>query len=153
LSAIPSHAEDLYAENVGLLAISLKGHQVTAGMMCVGLESDRMNYRGGASKCEKFAMPDSNMSRRSSVSILNPDVLAFDVTWWPRQAIVELASRLQLMADPLNFDFSRVRLAGLDVRRIEESEDEESLSPPTFAFSSGCYLLMIAPGAMATSGS
>jgi hypothetical protein len=138
-------AEDRYSENTALLAISVHKQRVTAGMMCVDSETGSVDDTGNPPKCEKFEIPDSNMCRPRSLGILNPNVLAFNVTFWPRRAIAELASRLQQMADPLNYDFSPARLAGLQVRRIEENEDEER-SSSTFEFRSGCYLLVIIPG-------
>lgn len=119
-------------------------------MMCVGAGFAGIDH-SGPSDSEKFEAPESNMCRRPSV--LNPNVLAFDVTSWPRWAIADLAERLRLMADPLNYDFSKARVAERHVRRVEETADEEGLSPPAFEFSSGCYLLMVSPGAAFAPGS
>jgi hypothetical protein len=149
-SANTPQAEDRYSENMALLAITLNKERVVAGMMCVGTESSGID---SPSNCEKFDAPDSNVCRPANLGILNPNVLAFDVTSWPRQTIAELASRLQFLADPLNYNFSNARLAGLQVRRIEETEHEESLPPPTFEFTSGCYLLIIAPDSTPALGS
>ncbi len=140
------HAED---HDTALFAISLNDGRVTAGTMCSGTEYSSIDPAGDPPKSWKFAAPRGGMCRRSNSSVLNPDVLAFDVTRWPRQAIAELASRLHLMDDPLNFDFSRVTLAGRQIRRIEEALDEaldeEAITPPAFKFSFGCYLLMTVP--------
>jgi hypothetical protein len=138
-------AQNRYSENTALLAISIDKGRVTAGMMCAGSDSISIDHAGSPPNCEKFKTPPANMSRRSSWSILNPDVLAFDVTSWPWQSIAELESRLQLMDDPLNYDFSKARLARLQVRRIDETQGEYGLQPSNFEFGSGCYLLMIAP--------
>lgn len=128
--------------NTALLAISLHEGHVTAGMMCNGTEFGDVDHPGNPPPpMSRKLAPNGAMCLRSSASILNPDVLAFDVTLWPRQAIADLASRLQLMDDPLNYDFSKVSLAGRKVRRIEETQAEGDLDP-VFEFSFGCYLLM-----------
>jgi hypothetical protein len=139
------YALDRYAENMALWAISINKERVMAGMMCGGSDSMGIDHAGSPPNCQKFKTPPANMSRRSSSSILNPDLLAFDVTSWPWQSIAELESRLQVMDDPLNYDFSKARLAGLQVRRINETQGEYALQPSNFEFGSGCYLLMIAP--------
>ena len=139
------YALDRYPENMALLAVSIKKERVIAGMMCGGSDSIGIDHAGSPHYCQKFKTPPANMSLRSSLSILNPDVLAFDVTSWPWQSIAELESRLQVMDDPLNYDFSKARLAGLKVRRINETRDAYALQPSNFEFGSGCYLLMIAP--------
>lgn len=148
LSPISTRAEDPFAENMALLAISVQKDQVSAGMMSVSAEFDAAADWRSPPKCERFVPRASNMSRRAVASILNPDVLAFDVTSWPRRAIAQLAGRVQSTADPLKHEFTGMRLAGHDIRRIEETGDEEeNLSAPIFELSSGCYLLMIVPGA------
>ena len=139
------YALDSYTENTALLAISINKERVTAGMMCAGSDSMAIDNAGSPPNCQKFKTPPANMSRLSSVSILNPEVLAFDVTSWPWQSIAELGSRLQVMDDPLNYEFSTARLAGLKVRRISETQGEYALQPSNFEFGSGCYLLMMAP--------
>jgi hypothetical protein len=148
-------ASNLHADdgNTVLLAISFNDGRVAAGMMCNGTELRTTDSAGDPPRSRKIEMPGSGMCRRSSASILNPDVLAFDVTQWPRDAIAELASRLNLMDDPLNYDFSRVTVAERRVRRIEETQGEDSLASPVFEFSFGCYLLMKAPGISPGAGS
>jgi hypothetical protein len=145
----------LRAENniAALLTVSFNHGRVTAGMMCNGAGDSSIDPAGDPPRSQKFETPGSVMCRRSSASVLTPDILAFDVTLWPRQAIAELASLLHLMDDPLNYDFSRVKLAGRQVRRIDENRGEESLAPHIFEFSFGSYLLMKVPGPTPVSGS
>ncbi|WP_162914225.1 hypothetical protein [Taklimakanibacter lacteus] len=144
------HAEDY---NTALLAISFDDGRVTAGMMCNSTGLGNADPAGVPPVCRKFEEPGARACQRSSSSILNPDILAFDVTRWPRHAVAELANRLQLMDDPLNYDFSRVTLAGWKVRRIMENRGQDGLAPLVFEFSSGSYLLMKAPGPSSASGS
>jgi hypothetical protein len=139
------YALDRHTENTALLAISINKERVTAGMMCVGSDASGFDHAGSPLNCQKFETPPANMSLRSSSSMLNPNVLAFDVTSWPWQSIAELESRLQVMDDPLNSDFSKARVAGLQVRRINETQGEYGIQPSNFELGSGCYLLMIAP--------
>ncbi|WP_119269543.1 hypothetical protein [Taklimakanibacter deserti] len=143
-------AED---DNTALLAISFDHGRVAAGMMCSSIDFNGVDPARQLSSSEKFDKSDSAMCRRSSASILNPDILAFDVTLWPRQAIAELASRLRLMEDPLNYNFSGVKLAGRPVRRIDETQGEESFASHIFEFRCGSYLLMKAPGPTPVPGS
>lgn len=144
------HADD---GNTVLLAISLNHGRPAAGMMCNGTELKTADSVGNPPRSKRIEASASRISRRSSASILNPDVLAFDVTQWPRAAIAELASRLNLMDDPVNDDFSRVTVAERRVRRIEEAQGEDDLASPVFEFSFGCYLLMKAPGFLPGPGS
>lgn len=144
------HADD---GSTALLAISLNHGRPAAGVMCNSTEFRTADSAGNPPRSKRIEASASGMCRRSTASILNPDVLAFDVTQWPRDAIAELASRLNLMDDPLNHDFSRVTVAERRVRRIEETEGEDSLASPVFEFSFGCYLLMKAPGISPGAGS
>ncbi len=82
------------------------------------------------------------MSLRRDSSILNPDTMAFDVTGWPRQAIVELAARIGAMEDPLSDDFAAVTIGPLQVRRINENETESALGRCSVDLNSAGYLLI-----------
>lgn len=148
-------ASNLHADdgNTALLAISFNHGRPVAGMMCNGTDIRAVDSAGNPPRSERIETSGSGMCRRSGASILNPDVLAFDVTQWPRNAIAELASRLNLMDDPLNHDFSRVTVAERSVRRIDETQGEDSLASPVFEFSFGCYLLMKVPGISPRAGS
>ncbi|QIG48370.1 hypothetical protein G5V57_11935 [Nordella sp. HKS 07] len=144
--ALPSsiHAETRYAEHGALLAISLDQGRMSAGMMCYA------NYNADSTQnppnSQRADSRRGDMCRRSNSSNLNSDILAFDVTSWTRQAISELADRLLQMEDPMNYDFTKARVAGRPVRRIDESWDDPDLHESVFEFSSGCYLLMqVAP--------
>jgi len=136
--------------NVGL---GLHGDVSEATM---GIDGDRKEVPAG--KVTRAVKSDAAVSRRNlclrtGPSILNRNVLPFDVTSWPRRAIAELAARVQNMKDPLNREFSKASIEGLKVHRIEEADDQETLSSPTFEFYSGCYLLMIVSDRRSAAGS
>lgn len=140
--ALPSsiQAETHYAEHGALLAISLDQGRMSAGMMCYATyNADSMKNPPNSQRADSRR---GDMCRHFNSSILNSDILAFDVTSWTRQAISELANRLLQMEDPMNYDFTKARAAGRPVRRIDESWDDPDLHESVFEFSSGCYLLM-----------
>jgi hypothetical protein len=155
LLLLPSalQAEDPHSEHIALLAIHRHKERIDAGMMCVGSELGNVADIRSPSKCEILEIQPSGMCRPSSSSILNPNVLAFDVTQWPRQAVANLVSRIRHLDDPLAYDFAKTKLMGLQVRRIEETQGDDVVSQRIFEFSSGCYLLMIVPDSAPAVGS
>jgi hypothetical protein len=149
-SSVQAEAYD--SANSALLAISFNRGRLTAGMMCNPVDPDSFGKLRDLPSCRKSEAPSGAICRLSNSSILNHDVLAFDVTTWSRQEIAQLATRVLQSDDPLNYDFSRLDLAGRHVRRIDENQDEDDLQPPAFEFNSGCYLLMKVPAWESVSG-
>jgi hypothetical protein len=137
----PTHAEKACPDNSALLSISLGDWRFArAGMMCIATGHEGRDQLPAFRRCEKRPHPGISLRRNSG--ILNSDIIAFDVTGWPRQAIAELAARVDEMEDPLNDDFSTVRIDHRRVRRIVESDDEPDIDRRSFDLGSGSYLLM-----------
>lgn len=147
--ALPTslYAETHYIDDGALLAISSDHGRVVAGMMCYA--ADSVYDTRDVPRCLRAEARRGYMCRRLNSNILNSDILAFDVTSWPREAISELANRLRRLDDPMNYDFTKAKVAGFPLRRIEESWEDAIFKDPVFELSSGCYLLMkVAPPIM-----
>jgi len=151
--ALPTslYAETHYIDDGALLAISSDKGRVVAGMMCYATGS--VYDTRDLPRCLKAEARRGYMCRRLNSTILNSDILAFDVTSWPREAISELANKLRHLEDPMNYDFTKAKVAGLPLRRMDESREDSIFAESVFEFSSGCYLLMKVASPPVPSGS
>lgn len=150
ISAGQAEAHD--SGSSALLAISLNQARLTAGMMCNGVDPGSFGLTRELPMCRRGEARSDLACKSATANILNHDVLAFDVTTWPRQAIAELASRVLQADDPLSHDYSEQYVADRRVRRVDESQDERDVASPVFEFSFGCYLLIKVPASYSVSG-
>lgn len=123
-----------------LLAIFAQRGQFAAGMMCYSTGSEAVPR--DLPQCRTAEVLRGDMCRRANSGLINQDVIAFDVTAWPRQAIATLATEIRLMEDPLNYDFAEAKVIGRPLRRVEENAEGELLRESDFELGAGCYLLM-----------
>lgn len=123
-----------------LLAISAQRGQFAAGMMCYSTGSE--TFPRDLPQCRTAEVLRGDMCRRANSGFINHDIIAFDVTAWPRQAIATLATEIRLMEDPLNYDFAEAKVTGRPLRRVEENAEDELLRESDFELGAGCYLLM-----------
>lgn len=150
LSSVQAGTPD--SASSALLAITYNQGRLIAGMMCHGVDRGSFAKARDLPMCRRAEAQSGAICRASTSNILNHDVLAFDVTTWPRQAIAELASQVLQTDDPLNYDFTERDLAGRRVLRVDESQDEGDLASSVFEFSFGCYLLIKIPEPSSVSG-
>lgn len=122
------------------MAIFAQRGQVAAGMMCYSTASEA-DLRD-LPQCRTNEVLRGDMCRRANSGLINHDIIAFDVTAWPRQAIAALATRVRLMEDPLNYDFAKAKVTGRPLRRVVENAEDELLRESDFELGAGCYLLM-----------
>ncbi len=123
-----------------LLAIFVQRGQLAAGMMCYSTESEADPR--DLPQCRTTEVLRGDICRLANSDLINRDIIAFDVTAWPRQAIAALATKVRLMGDPLNYDFAKAKVIGRPLRRVEENAEDELLRESDFELGAGCYLLM-----------
>jgi hypothetical protein len=137
----PAHAGKACPDNIALLTISMREWRLaSAGMSCIAVRHEGRDQFSTYRQCERRTPPEISLRRDNG--ILNSDIVAFDVTGWPRQAIAELAARVDETEDAANDDLSGMRIGYLRVKQIMEGDGEPDFGRRSFDLGSGSYLLM-----------